>query len=296
MADFQIFSDGSCDIERNLAKENNIKIIPYYVSLNHTDYFKEVEELPLEEFYKEMIGKNVFPKTSLPSVQDYINAFTEDLEKGKDILCFTITTTLSGSYQSALSAKMILEETYKDAKIIIINSFHATGSEMLMVLEAARMQRDGLSIEKIAEICEKMKIDGRIIFLVGSLENLRRGGRIGKLAAISGGILNIKPLIVLKDGEINVGGIARGIKKASKKIVELTTEHFKESGENYKDYIFTIGTTNLFDDVEPLKENVLKELPDANFIDPFRIGATIASHTGKDTLGLCFVKKYEFYM
>ena len=296
MADFQIFSDGACDIKRDIAKENNIKIIPFYVSLNHTDYYKEIDELSLDTFYNEMIGNNVFPKTSLPSVQDYINAFTEDLEKGKDILCFTITDTLSGSYQSAITAKMMLEETYKDSKIIIINSWHATGSQLLMVLEAARMQKNGIDIEKVAEVCEKMKVDGRIICVVGTLENLRRGGRIGKIAAVSGSILNLKPVIVLNGGEISVGAIARGRKKAIKKVIDLTVEHFKKENEDYKDYLFTIGATNLFEEIEPFQSNIIEYLPEAKFLNSFQIGATISTHTGKDTLGICFVKRYENYM
>ncbi len=296
MANFQIFSDGACDINRELAKKNNIKVIPFYVSLNHTDYFKEIDEISLDEFYKEMINNNVFPKTSLPSVQDYINAFTDDLEQGKDILCFTITDSLSGSYQSATTAKMMLEENYPNSKIIIINSWQATGSQLLMVLEAARMQQNGIEIEKIAEICEKMKEDGRIVFVVGGLENLRRGGRIGALAALSGSILNIKPIIILKGGKISSAGMGRGMKKAIKKLPEITKDDFITNNNNYKDYIFTIGTTNLFDELDKFKEMVIEVLPDAYFLNHFEIGATIAAHTGKDTLGLCYIKKYECYL
>ena len=294
MSEIQIFSDGACDINRDISNQNNIEIIPFYVSLNHIDYYKEIEEISLEKFYNEMIENNIFPKTSLPSVQDYINSFEKALKKGKDIICITVTDTLSGSYQSANTAKIMLEEKYKNSKIIIVNSWNTTGCQTIMLLEIVKMIKAGIEIEKIAEICEKMRKDSRIIFVVGTLENLHRGGRIGKVASISGTILNIKPIIVLKNGEISVGAVSRGRKKAIKKITELTFEYFKK--ENYKDYLFTIGTTNNFDEIEPLKELILQKLPEAEFYDSFRMGAAVGAHTGRDTLGICFIKKYENYL
>ncbi len=140
MSEFQIFSDGAADIPSNVKKQYNIITIPFYVSLDQKTYQKEIEELPLSVFYDNMIQKNIFPKTSLPSVQDYIDFFTPVLESGKDIICFTITNTLSGSFQSAMSAKQILEENYTQRKIYIENSYAATGSQYLIVRESARMQ------------------------------------------------------------------------------------------------------------------------------------------------------------
>ena len=296
MAEFKIFSYGSCDIDRKIAKKYKINIIPFYVSLDSTNYLKEIDELSIDEFYKNIIENNIFPKTSLPSVQDYINAFTPSLEEGKDILCYTITDSLSGSNQSANTAKFMLEEKFKNSKIYIVNSFHATGSQMLLILEASRMQKEGFKIETIYNISEKMKIDARIIFMIGTLENLKRGGRIGKIAALSGSILNIKPIIILKDGEISTAGVSRSRKKGFLKITDLVKEHFNNSNEDYKKYKFSIGTTNTPDELEIFKTILTKELPNAEFLNPFQIGATIATHTGIGTIGVCFIKKYEYYI
>lgn len=296
MAEYQIFSDGSCDMERTIASQYHINIIPFYVSLDHKTYFKEIDELSLDEFYHKIIDEHVFPKTSLPSVQDYINAFTPALEKGQDILCFTITDTLSGSYQSASTAKLMLEETYPCAKIYIVNSWLATGAQYLLAIEASKMQSAGYDIDKTYEIAEKIKSDSRIIFMVGALEHLKKGGRIGKIAAVSGNILSIKPLIVLQGGEINIAGISRSRKKGIKKLAELTKTHFEKSGEHVQDYIFMVGITNIKEEVESFESELKVLLPAMEFRKAFQIGATISTHTGPDTIGICFAKKYNSYV
>lgn len=292
MQEFQIFSDGSCDLKPEIALKHNIKLIPFYVSLDHENYFKEIEELSVNDFYKRMIDEHIYPKTSLPSVQDYINAFTPYLEQGINIICYTITDTLSGSYQSATTAKIMLEETYPNAKIYIVNSWLATGALALLVMEASKMQSAGLKIDKVYELSEELKTTSHIVFMVGSLDYLQKGGRIGKLAALSGSILNIKPLIELKDSEIGVAGVSRSRKKGIKKLSELTKAHFEKTGLQIKDYIFTIGTTNTWEEVEPFFNILKDDLPDAEFIEPFNIGATISTHTGPDTIGVCFIKKF----
>lgn len=294
MSDYQIFSDGSCDMPRDIASQYNIKIIPFYVSLDSETYLKEIDELSLENFYKKIIGEKIYPKTSLPSAQDYINAFTPALEEGKDILCYTITDTLSGSYQSASTAKLMLSETYPNAKIFIVNSWLATGAQYLFVIEAAKMQKAGYPIEKVYELSEKLKKDSRIIFMVGSLDYLQKGGRIGKLAALSGKILNIKPLIILQGGEINTAGVARSRKKGIQKLIDLTKEYFEKSGEKTEQYHFMVGTTNTWEEAEIFEADLKNTLPNIKFEKTFQIGATISSHTGPDTIGLCFIKDYSF--
>lgn len=295
MADYEIFSDGACDIGKERQKEYGISLIPFYVSLDHEKYFKEIEEISLDKYYTYMTEHKAYPKTSLPSVQDFIDAFRPVLKEGKDIICTTITPSLSSSLQSATTAKMMLEEEFPDAKIYVINSWNITGSQALILMEMARMKKDGKTIDEVANYVEKAKIDARIHFMVGDLSYLEVGGRIGKIAALSGSILKIKPLIILKNGEINVGGVVRSRKKGLSKLVELTKTHFKTTGEDPKNYIGLIGTTNVWDDVPEFEEDMKKGVPQMEFIKPFQIGATVASHTGPGTIGVCFVKKYEAY-
>lgn len=294
MIPFEIVSDGSCDLTKEQAAELNIKIVPFYVSLDGINYQKEIEELSLDTFYDKMLGENIYPRTSLPSVHDYIDAFTPILERGHNVICFTITNTLSGSVQSAITAKGILEEAYPNYKIYIVNSYLATGALALMLTEACRMRDNGMDIDTVYKTMLDMRSYSRIMFMVGSLNHLQHGGRIGRLAFLSGSILNLKPLIELKDSEIHSAGIVRSRKKGLKKLVEKTEEYFKQTGENFLDYRFLVGTTNNKDEVPEFEAALKAAFPGADFLKPFQIGATISAHTGPNTTGVCFVKKYEY--
>ena len=95
----------------------------FYISLDMVNYRKELREISREEFFENLIDKKVFPKTSLPSVQDYIDAFTPSLDNGKDVICFCMTDTLSGAFHSARNAGEILKEKYPERKICILNTW-----------------------------------------------------------------------------------------------------------------------------------------------------------------------------
>ena len=295
MADYQIFSDGACDIGFEKAAELDIQLIPFYVSTDHENYYKEILELSLEDYFRYMTEEKGYPKTSLPSIQDYIDAFTPALEAGKDIICVTMTRTLTASLESAMTAKSMLEEDFPNAKIHVINSWLATGAQMLLLMEMARMQKNGKSLEDVVAYVEKAKVDGRIHFMVGDLSYLEVGGRIGKVATVSGGLLKIKPIIILKGGEIGVGGVCRARKKGLAQIAEVTKKHFKETGEDPSHYIATLGTNTIWDDMDTFFELAKASAPGMEFLPHFQIGATISSHTGPGTTGFCFVKKYEYY-
>ncbi|MBQ7103371.1 MAG: DegV family protein, partial [Anaerotignum sp.] len=279
MADYQIFSDGACDIGFEKAAELNIQLIPFYVSIDHENYYKEILEIPLEDYFRFMTEEKGYPKTSLPSIQDYIDAFRPALEAGKDVLCLTMTRSLTASQESAMTAKSMLEEDFPDRRIEVINSWVATGAQALLLMEMARMQKNGKSMDDVLAYVEKARVDARIHFMVGDLSYLEVGGRIGKLATLSGGLLKIKPIIILKDGEIGVGGVCRARKKGFVQIAAVTTKHFKETGEDPTHYIATPGTNTIWDDMDIYYEMMKEAAPGMEYLPPFQIGATISSHT-----------------
>ena len=222
MAEYQIFSDGACDIGFAKAKELGIGLIPFYISIDHETYYKEIQEISLEEYFRYMTEEKGYPKTSLPSIQDYMDAFRPALEAGKDIICITMTRTLTASLESAVTAKSMLEEEFPHAQIHVINSWVATGAQALLLMEMARMQKNGKSLHEVITYAEKAREDARIHFMVGDLSYLEIGGRIGKVATISAGLLKIKPIIILKGGEICAGGICRARKKGLAQIASIT--------------------------------------------------------------------------
>lgn len=297
--EYQIISDGSCDLEADLKEKYNVEIVPFYVSFDEEKYYKEIEEIAIRDVYEKMVSNpKQYPKTSLPSVQNYVDAVMPHIEAGRSVICICITTSLSGSYNSASNAKEIICEEHPEAKITVINSYGATVFQRLYVIEAAKMQRQGYSYEQTVEkLLGQMRDTARIIFTVGDLDYLQHGGRIGKVAGIAGSILNLKPLITLADGSIDSSGIARSRKKSMLKTIELLKSHFKESGEKPENYIYSVGFGYDRQEGEIYREmidNALKELGVNEGADLVQIGATICVHTGPYALGVGFVKRFEF--
>lgn len=176
---FQIISDGSCDLPTDLAEEAGISIVPFYVSFDEKNYLKEIREIGIRTFYQQMVeNPGVYPKSSMPSVQDYIDAFKPYVEKGIPVICICITTKFSGSMQSALNAVRMIQEDDPKAEITVIDAMVNTVLQGLLVLEAADMKKRGLSYRETIEKLEQIKSSGRIFFTVGDMEYLKHGGRI----------------------------------------------------------------------------------------------------------------------
>ena len=210
----QIISDGSLDLPEGLTKEKNIEVVPFYVSFDSEIYKREMKEIGVREFYQEMVDHpDVFPKTSMPSVHDYYEVFQKYAEQNIPMICICITQKFSGSMQSAVTAKDMILEEYPEAKLTVMDCTFNTVLQGMFVLEACRLRDAGLSYEKIVEALLPIRETGRIFFTIGSIDYLKHGGRIGKLAGIAAGALKIKPLITLKEGEIFNSGITRSRQK-----------------------------------------------------------------------------------
>lgn len=293
MSEFEIFSDSSCDAPQELLSEHNIALVPFYVTFDQENYFKENIEISNEKFYNILNSKNVFPKTSLPSVHDYMNNFEPAIQRGHDVLCLCLTHKFSGSYQSAVNAKLILEEKYPEAKIHILDSIQATAGQGIVLLQLAYMRNAGYSIEDTIKRFHEIKDTSRIMFTVDTLEYLAKGGRIGKVTSLAGTLLNIKPMIQLHDGELIPYSNIRGRKKSLQKILFMTEEYFNETGEKYEDYDFCLVNATTLEDTLYVQEQ-LEELIGRKITYPvFQIGVTIGTNTGPGAVGVCFVKKYN---
>lgn len=294
---YQIVTDGSCDLGVEAAAQAGVKVVPFYVTFDGQTYRKEIEEISVRTFYQEMVDNpDKFPKSSLPSVQDYVEAFTPFAREGKDIICLCITTKFSGSYNSAQTAADLLKEDFPDIKVQVVDTTVNTVLQGVLVLEAVRMQQAGLTFEETIEKIEQIKPTGRIIFTVGNYEYLIHGGRIGKVMGTAASTLGIKPLIMLKEGEIFPTGIVRNRKKGLKRLVEQTKEHFGKIGESPDDYRIVVGYGYNYEEAAEFRGQLLTSLQGySNYkeIDIFQIGATIGVHTGPHPLGLGLLKKYD---
>lgn len=294
---YKIVTDGSCDLSNEIVNKNNLTVVPFYVSFDEQTYKKEKVELDIREFYQYIVDNpTVFPKTSLPSAQDYIDVFEPIIKNGEDILCICISTKFSGSYNSATNAKDILLETYPNANIEVIDATVNTVLQGILVEEAVRMKENGLTLKEAVDNINRIKATGRIIFTVGNLDYLIHGGRIGKVMGKASNTLGIKPLIILKEGEIFSNGIARGRKRAIQKLLEQIQEHFTEVNENPDNYRIVIGFGYDYEEALHFREELLQSLSkysNIKDVDIYQIGATIAVHTGPYPIGVGLLKKYD---
>lgn len=293
---FHIISDGSCDLPTELAEKKNITVVPFYVSFDNEHYRKENVEIGIRDFYQQMVDrKGVYPKSSLPSVKDYEDAFRPYAEAGTPVICICITTKFSGSMQSALNARESLREEYPAAEITVIDATVNTVLQGLYVLEAAKMRDAGFGYRDTVARLEEIKSTGRIFFTVGNMEYLKHGGRIGKVGALAGSVLDIRPVITLKKGEIFPSGIGRGRKRSTAKATDLLLSYLKKSGMGIDCYSIVIGYGYDIEEGKEYRDSVVRELRaqgyDTEEIPVCQIGATIGVHTGPYPLGIGVIEK-----
>ncbi len=294
---FQIIADGSCDLSGEMLREIGVRIVPYYISVDGENYRKEAEELDVREFYAYMAGHpKVYPRTSLPSVMDYISVMEEYVKRGIDVLCICMTSKFSGSYNSAVSAKELLEEQYSGARIAVLDSTLATALEGLLVIEAAKMQRAGWGYTETVERLEEIKGTGRIFFTIQDLDYLMHGGRIGKLKGMVAGTIGLKPLITLREGEIFPNGIVHGRIKSRRKIMEQAFSYMAERGVNPREYAFAVGCGLDEKELLGFKDIFEQELKTRYpgyepQVGAYQIGATIGVHTGPYPIGIGMLEK-----
>ena len=258
---FHIISDGSCDLPVELTEEKNITVVPFYVSFDDEHYQKEIVEIGIRDFYQQMVDrKGVYPKSSMPSTQDYVDVFLPYVKQGLPVVCICITTKFSGSLQSAVNARSLVLEEHPGAQITVIDSTLDTVLQGLYVLEAVRLRDGGYDYETAVKRLEEIRSTGRIFFTVGDMEYLKHGGRIGKVSAVAGSVLGIRPVITLKQGEIFPSGIGRGRKRTTEKALSLLIDYLKSSGKDVDCFSITIGFGYDYEEAVAFREHALETL------------------------------------
>lgn len=294
---FHVVTDGSCDLPVQLTKEKNITVVPFYVSFDDKHYDKEIIEIGIRDFYQKMVDNpKVYPKSSMPSVQDFVEAFRPFAQEGMPVICICITTKFSGSMQSAVTAREMVMEEYPDARIHVIDSRINTVLQGIYVLEALRLREAGWDYEPAIQRLEELRDTGRIFFTVGDMEYLKHGGRIGKVAGVAGSLLGIRPVITLKQGEIFPSGIGRSRKNTTGKAIELLVSYLKEQSLSADKFSVCIGFGYDKEEALAFRERAYEALQAAGLdlkaeIPLYQIGATISVHTGPYPLGFGVVEK-----
>lgn len=295
---FGIVTDSSCDLPESYALQEKITVVSFYVSFDGEHYLKEGKEAGITEFYQKMTeNPDCYPKTSMPSVQDYIDAFRPMAEKGIPILCICLTKNFSGSMQAAVNAKSEVKEEFPEAKIEVMDSQLVTGLQGLLVKEAVKLRNGNMEIEQAIPALERIRNTGHIFFTTKDLKYLEHGGRIGKAACIAGSMLNIKPILHFCDGELGATELCRGRKKSLHKIIEKFLDYVEKEKIDLNKYTLVTGIGLMVPEFNAFQEDLRSALKDRGYQieiwDTMQIGATIGVHTGPYPMGLGILRKCE---
>ena len=298
---FKIFSDTPCDFTLEHAESIGVSIVPLYVSFDGANYSKAQYELTTEDLYNRMTSEKVYTKTSMPSVQDYIDYFLPYVKENTPIIAITISTLFSGSFNSANMAADQIREDYPDAQITVINSQLNSAAQGLLVYEAVRMNRDNVPYETVIKVLEEMTKLGTVYFVIEGLDYLQKGGRIGKVASLITGMLNIRPVLYMNNGEISISSITRTRKKSLTGVFEGVKRHFQTNNIDPATYEFTTGSSDISDtgmaEREELRNRLESELgvvclENRENVD-MRVSMITGCHTGSYTTGIGYMPKYE---
>lgn len=296
---FHIISDSSCDLGRERLDRLDIGMVSYYVGFEDEPYYREERDIPTHQFYQMMADRpGVFPKTSMPTVEDYLDAFRPLAAQGKPILCICLNAAFSGSCQSALNAAAELREELPGAQIQVVDSTLATVLQGMFVEEAAALRDAGCTLEEAVDALKPLPATGRIFFTTSDLDYLRHGGRIGRAAAATGALLKVKPLIGYKDAGLVSDGIAQGRKKSLVRVRELFFRHLKQQEIDLDRYRLATGFGLDREEHAAFAQTIYDGLLELGcdrpeVLQPYQIGVTIGVHTGPTPIGVGLIRRAD---
>lgn len=277
----KIITDSTSDIDIKKAMEMNIDIVPLKVIIDKKEYKDRIDLQP-DQFYPLLEQSTVLPTTSQPSPQEFLTLYEEAKEKQDDVLVITLSSQVSGTYQSACIAKNLAEYD----NIYVVDSLNATQGLRLIVEKACQLNQEGKSVKEIYQEIEEYKHKVCIFAVVDTLEYFYKGGRLSKTSATVGTLLKFKPVVGLKDGKLELFTKARGTQKAIGKIIDI----IHQNGDIDLDEPISIGYTGDSDGLDKF-ENTLRQ--EFHFQDVLYgcVGPVIGTHAGPGARLIAYVKK-----
>ncbi|MDY2575394.1 MAG: DegV family protein [Bacilli bacterium] len=280
----KLLVDSASDISKEEAEKLNISMIPLIITFGQEDFYDGVDILP-NQFFEKLIESTTLPKTSQINPFRFEEEFEKLTKNGDELIVITISSKLSGTYESAIRAK----EKFKD-NVFVIDSLNACiGERLLCQLALILINENKKSAKEIVDELNIMKTKIRVLALLDTLEYLRKGGRISSLVAFAGEMLSIKPVVAIIEGKVKLVGKARGSKNGKNLLNKLVNE----SGGI--DFSLPYGTVYSGLDNSLLKKYVKDSSSlyqeHTNDIPSYQIGSTIGTHVGPGAIGVAFFEK-----
>jgi DegV family protein with EDD domain len=277
MASIQVVTDSACDLSTTTTEERDVRVVPLTIRFG-SEELVDRDELSGKEFWDRVITGPDMPATAAPSPGAFQQAFLEARDAGHSaVVCVTISSGLSATYQSAMTAA---EAVGDQIPVRVIDTLSVTGGQGLLALAAADLVSSGAALDAVAAALEDMKARTHVFGVVDSLDYLRRGGRIGGAAKLVGSLLSIKPVIEVRDGVVEVESKQRTRTRS----LQYLAGKAIEAGPLER-LAATNGVAPDFDIVLDLLRTAKTE----HELVTGELGPVVGSHTGPGSVGVCFI-------
>ena len=274
----RIITDSTVDIADKYS--NLFTVVPLTVTFGEKDYIDGVT-INKQEFYQKLVSSPELPKTSQATPAAFADVFRDLQEKGDEAVVITVSSRLSGTYQSAC----IAAEDFPNVRVV--DSLNVSIASGILALYALRCASNGMKLDELARHLAKKRNEIGLVAMVDTLEYLRKGGRISGAAAFAGGVLNIKPVVTCRDGELTVLGKARGSKKAN----NLLVEQISKDGVDFSMPLL-LGYTGLSDEMlqQYIRDSQNLWKGHVSDLDCVRLSSVIGTHAGPGAVAVAYFK------
>ena len=280
----KIISDSTCDLSPELLARYEIDILPLHILLGDQE-FEDGKNITPDQIYAWSDANKTTPKTSAPAMADAIELFRPYVTAGREIVCFSISSSMS---TSGNVMRLAAEELGASGQITVIDSANLSTGIGLLVVEAAIMAKKNRTASEIVSEIEKLKPNVRASFVVDTLTYLYRGGRCNAVAAMAGGVLKLHPKIVVEDGAMNASKKYRG--KIASVILSYVKDMEKDLKNARQERVFITHSGCDREIVETVR-TYLKNLGIFEELLETRAGGVVSSHCGPGTLGVLYISK-----
>jgi DegV family protein with EDD domain len=277
MSKIKIVTDSTMDMTKEQADQLGVVVVPLSVTINGETYLDRVEIQPAE-FMETMKGLKELPKSSQPSAGTFLEVYDQLGEEGYEVISIHMTGKMSGTVRSAESAAQMTK-----TKVTVVDSEFISIALQFQVREAAEMAEQGKSVEEIIEHLDKIRKNSRLYIMIDTLENMVKGGRIGKGKAFIGSLLNIKPIASLEGAEYNPVAKVR----SHSQVVKWLAKQFSEDVKGKTVKRVGIVHAEALELATKLKDSII-ELTGYNDISVDYTGPTISTHTGPGTIAIMY--------
>lgn len=277
----KIVTDSTADISPQIARELGITVVPVYVRFGDKMY-RDGVEIGWDEFYERLTKGSVHPSTSQPMPSDFADVYSKLSKEADAIVSIHVSKKMSGTYNSALQGR---EMAGVSSRVQVIDSLVVSMGLGLITMMAARLAKAGESLQTVLSEVKQAIPNIRVIGVFDTLKYLALGGRIGKARALVGGLLHVKPMITMRDGELVPAGLARTRAMAVERLVQMVKTTF-----NVQEVGIVHSTTP--DEAYSLKERI-GSIVSEELIHIARLGPALGVHAGPGTLILALRKSVE---